>query len=71
MAYSSKCQKCGMWHLATCAGMNDVAGGGIECAVCPTPEGSGDDGGRAAKRQRKGDKQTLPEDDNLEVDTSM
>lgn len=56
-------------HLETCTAINRGSGTDLECKDCP---GSSDgEGGRATKRRRKGDKETIPEDENHEVDTSM
>lgn len=66
-----RCKKCDLVHLQTCAVINKGPGTGLECKECPPNPDELDDGGRASKRQRKGDKQTLPEDENVEVDTSM
>lgn len=61
-----------MLHLETCAVINNGPGPDLECKECPQDSHDSDGhGGRATKRQRKGEKQTLPEDDNLEVDTAM
>lgn len=66
-----RCEKCNLVHLQTCAVINKGPGTGVECNECPPSPGESDGEDRPPKRQRKGDKQTLPEDDNVEVDTSM
>lgn len=67
----SKCSSCSIWHLETCTAIEKGPGADLGCKVCPDSDDSDGDGGRATKRRRKGDKQTLPEDENLAVDTSM
>lgn len=71
MSDRSKCKSCNTLHLETCAVIKKGPGTDVECKECPASDASDDEGGRAAKKRRKGEKQTLPEDESLEVDTSM
>eukprot|EP00903_Cladosiphon_okamuranus_P011499 g10830.t1 len=67
----SKCKSCNTLHLQTCPVINKGPGTNLECKDYPDSDESDDEGGHATKRRRKGDKQTLPEDDSPEVDNSM
>ncbi|CAB1105875.1 unnamed protein product [Ectocarpus sp. CCAP 1310/34] len=68
----SKCAKCGILHLESCNVIVKEGDRALVCKDCTEDIDSGDDGARATKKRRKGEKVTLPEGDStVEVDTSM
>lgn len=50
MSDRSKCSKCDLLHLETCAVINNGPGTDLECKECPDSGDSDDDEGRAIKR---------------------